>query len=151
MVIDNKKQNIEKETMITFQVFHAEAWQRKAFLLILLCVILASVLLPVHLNVPLMPCLFQSIFHIPCPGCGMTRAFILLGHFRIQEAFMMNCNSIFIYGLIVFITMNELIGWLTGWQVRFRPSRKLVIFIFIISLGITVLGWYHNLAVQKLI
>ena len=34
-----------------------------------------------------LPCVFQALFRIPCPGCGMTRAYISLLRFDIQQAF----------------------------------------------------------------
>ncbi len=36
------------------------------------------------------PCLFQAFLHIPCPGCGMTRAYISLLHLDFRQAFMWN-------------------------------------------------------------
>lgn len=33
------------------------------------------------------PCLFQYFFHIPCPGCGMTRAVLAALHFDLASAF----------------------------------------------------------------
>ncbi|MDU1911668.1 DUF2752 domain-containing protein [Fusobacterium sp.] len=32
-------------------------------------------------------CLFINIFGLPCPSCGMTRAYISLGHLDIKKAF----------------------------------------------------------------
>ena len=32
-------------------------------------------------------CPSQVIFHVECPGCGLTRSFIFLAHGRWQEAF----------------------------------------------------------------
>lgn len=34
-----------------------------------------------------LPCVFQALFRIPCPGCGMTRAYISLLHFDLEQAF----------------------------------------------------------------
>jgi hypothetical protein len=31
-------------------------------------------------------CVFRSIAGLPCPGCGMTRALLLLGQLRLAEA-----------------------------------------------------------------
>ena len=33
-------------------------------------------------------CFFLTLFHIPCPGCGMTRAWLSLLHFDIKGAFL---------------------------------------------------------------
>lgn len=32
-------------------------------------------------------CIFRMLFHIPCPGCGMTRAYISLLHLDFAAAF----------------------------------------------------------------
>ena len=42
-------------------------------------------------------CLFNSATGLPCPSCGMTRAFISLGHGNIHSAILFNPASIFIY------------------------------------------------------
>ncbi|MBO5047509.1 MAG: DUF2752 domain-containing protein [Clostridia bacterium] len=34
-----------------------------------------------------LPCLFQAIFQIPCPTCGMTRAYLALFRLDIRGAF----------------------------------------------------------------
>ena len=34
-----------------------------------------------------LPCIFQALFQIPCPGCGMTRAYISLIRFDLPAAF----------------------------------------------------------------
>ena len=36
------------------------------------------------------PCLIHMIFHVKCPGCGMTRAVIAALHLRFTEAFQYN-------------------------------------------------------------
>jgi hypothetical protein len=38
-------------------------------------------------------CLFHKITGKPCPGCGMSRAFLLLGQFRIKDALEANLFS----------------------------------------------------------
>lgn len=54
------------------------------------------------------PCIFKSIFHIPCPGCGLTRAFKELLKLNIPKAIYYNILSVpllifFIYWFILFI------------------------------------------------
>lgn len=36
------------------------------------------------------PCVFIGLFNIPCPGCGMTRAFLQFFQFKFVEAFKLN-------------------------------------------------------------
>lgn len=114
-------------------------------LLVLLSVILASVTLSVDPHITLLPCLFKSIFHIPCPGCSMTRAFILLGHFRFQEALTLNINSIFAYGLLLAITINEIAALAIGKKMKAHLSGGFVIFMAAIIFCVMMAGWYCNL------
>lgn len=120
-------------------------------LMVFLFVILASITLPVDPNMTLIPCLFKSVFHILCPGCGMTRAFILLGHFHFQEALKMNINSIFIYIIILTLTMNGIVGVMTGRKIKLQLSGRLTILIFTIGYFLTMAGWSYNLMNKGLI
>ncbi len=49
--------------------------------------IVVLVLIMYILNIP---CLFKTVFKIPCPGCGMTRAYISLLHLDFKKAFEYN-------------------------------------------------------------
>lgn len=121
-------------------------YQKNYFtLIILLSVIMASVILPVDFHVTLFPCLFKNTFHIPCPGCGMTRAFILLGHFHFREALTININSIFAYIMILAITMNEIAAMAIGRKMNMHLSRRGIILIYAITFCVVMTAWYYNL------
>ena len=47
------------------------------------------------------PCPCKTIFHIPCPGCGMTRAFKALFQLELLKSFHYHVLSIPIFLLIV--------------------------------------------------
>ena len=69
-----------------------------AFLILLIFGALAIFLLDIH-------CIFKSIFGIPCPGCGLTRAFRAIFHGNFLEAEKYNILSIpiLIFYLFFFI------------------------------------------------
>ena len=48
------------------------------------------------------PCLFKTVFHIECPGCGITRAYISLLSLDIRQAFAYNAAfwTVPVYGLV---------------------------------------------------
>ena len=56
------------------------------------------------LGLPELPqmCQFRNLFGIPCPGCGMTRAFVSMGHFEFANAWNYNSVGVFFYLFVVF-------------------------------------------------
>lgn len=55
-------------------------------------------------------CMFRAVTGIPCPSCGMTHAFVAMGHGRVAEAFAHNLFGPVLYGAVV------LVGLLAGTQ-----------------------------------
>ena len=49
----------------------------------------------VHLS---LPCVFRAVTGVPCPGCGMTRAFLLLSQLRVEDALAANPAAPFLAG-----------------------------------------------------
>lgn len=60
---------------------------RRLLLLAPAAVLVAAALLPPGWQTPVPLCLVKGITGLDCPGCGMTRAFLLIGHGRLGEAF----------------------------------------------------------------
>jgi hypothetical protein len=61
-----------------------------------------QVLLPV-LGTPLPDlCMFKRMTGLGCPGCGMTRSFISLGHGDLAMAFSYNPAGLWFYAIILF-------------------------------------------------
>ncbi len=48
-------------------------------------------------------CVWQRIFGIPCPGCGMTRAYVSLLHGDIKKAFEYNFMFPFVPVLCIYV------------------------------------------------
>lgn len=62
--------------------------KRDWLLLAVLAVLMVVYLLVYHFFFPNRPsCIPKQIFGMPCPGCGITRAYVHLFQFRIVEAF----------------------------------------------------------------
>ena len=68
-------------------------------------------------------CPFKHLFHISCPGCGLTRAFRALIYFDFYTAFKYNILSIplFFIGIVICIYMIIDI---------FKNSNKTIMYIF---------------------
>jgi len=49
------------------------------------------------------PCLFKKTFHIPCPGCGLTRAFKAIFHLQFIRAMEYHIFSLLFILLILLI------------------------------------------------
>lgn len=82
------------------------------FLLIAMLVVAASCVLSIHghdlVMVPVidMPlpgtCTFRELTGVPCPGCGLTRSFISMGHGRLREAWSYNPAGYVFFALVLF-------------------------------------------------
>jgi hypothetical protein len=46
-------------------------------------------------------CSFHFITGIPCPGCGMTRAFLTIGQLKMKEAIALNPFSIPLFSVMI--------------------------------------------------
>ena len=92
-------------------------------------------------------CPFRALTGMPCPGCGMTRAFCALGHGELIKAVRFNPLSPFLY-------LAAIVGWLAAsisllnWQrgqaffARLRPNA------LVVKLALVVAGvwWVARLA-----
>ena len=54
------------------------------------------------------PCIVHTIFHVNCPGCGMTRAAVSIAHFKFAEAYAFNHLSVTVIpALLILLGVNE--------------------------------------------
>lgn len=77
-------------------------------------------------------CLMRIISGLPCPGCGATRAGVLLLSFRWQEAFEMNPTIFLWVPYIVYLLWNRYFG----------KERKKLSNILLVAVCIVVILWY---------
>jgi hypothetical protein len=73
---------------------------RRLLLLAPAAVLAATLLLPAGWESPLPLCAVKALTGLDCPGCGMTRAFLLIGHGRIAEANGMHPGSVPAYLIV---------------------------------------------------
>ena len=103
-----------------------------------------SVLVYIHV-----PCLFKTLFNIPCPGCGMTRAFLEIFKFNFSKAFYYNILSIplfifliYSFALIVYDVIHKKNIFFTKTNKLFNKYWILIVILLIIS---EIVNIYHNI------
>jgi hypothetical protein len=91
-------------------------------------------------------CPIKFIFHIPCPGCGMSRAFIAIIELRLVDAFNLNILSIplfiglaivgtlFIVDIILSTNYSDRILY-----IKLKPIHYGILF------ALTLLSWTMNI------
>lgn len=77
-------------------------------------------------------CPIQMVFHINCPGCGMTRAILSALHLEFREAFRYHN----LFPLVILIVVYQM------FRDKFYIGKEKEEFIIIISLLTFILRWY---------
>lgn len=80
-------------------------------------------------------CPFYNIFKIPCPGCGLTRAFIYLFKFNIKQSLSYNILCIPIIIIVLITLINEDI---------IKKNKTIFIIISVLLLIITTIININN-------
>lgn len=91
------------------------------------------------------PCVFQMVSGLPCPLCGMTRAFANLPRFQVSQAVAFSPAGSAIY---LFLLCYMVLGWLyilTGWRELGPWLRR---DYFGVLVFITIMGWPIKLWLQ---
>lgn len=66
-------------------------------------------------------CIVRILFNLPCPGCGMTRAWVHLAHGDVVGAFWLNPFGILLMGAAAFAA-----GYVLLALVRGRPPERML-------------------------
>ncbi|MBK1467851.1 DUF2752 domain-containing protein [Parvimonas parva] len=114
----------------------------KIFVFVLLVILIIN-----FLNIRV--CVFYNIFGIPCPACGMTRAFNRIFMLKIKESFDYNLLGVplFIiinsYLIINFYSILKNTDEINIYFEKFFQKYKTA--LIIISAVIVILNWIRNL------
>lgn len=94
---------------------------------------------------PFPRCLFRWITGWPCPSCGLTRAFIALGHGRLAEAFFDNIMSPVLFAALAAILIMALYETLTGRYFLRALWNRMKSRILIAVLTMALISWAWNI------
>ena len=114
---------------------------------ILLAYALGGLILILVINTPFsIPCLWKLVTGIPCPGCGLTRAFIYLTQFRFLEAVRMN---ILFLPLVIGMAAYLICALADLFYDKYAVDKFNVIMNnrWVITISIILMGfsWYYNI------
>ena len=90
-------------------------------------------------------CLLYNLFHIPCPGCGGTRALELLIQGKVHKSVEYNIIPIIMIILGVFLSVWSLIDYKTKRKTLKTFLEKNKMFLIIISIIFTIVIWIINI------
>lgn len=90
-------------------------------------------------------CLFRNVTSLPCPSCGMTRAFISLGHGHIYNAIVLNPSSIFVYVATLTGFILAVLQILSGKRYILLFWNKIKSILFPVTLAVMALTWIYKI------
>jgi hypothetical protein len=108
-------------------------------------ILLASATIPPFHREVFTICLLQDIFGIPCPGCGLTRAFLFLGHGDFRSALELNVNSLLVFSLVVLLWLQTAYTAFTHNEVNMQLRKHEKLFLMALAVAATASGWIYNL------
>ena len=118
-------------------------WRRSAWIpfTIVLIALAASIFTEAPARLPFAVCLFRNVTNLPCPACGITRAFNHMGHGRIVEAWHVNALSPFLFvGLCAYVVLFIVDKVRPGirWP---RISRRVAMGLFALLIAVVLVRW----------
>lgn len=90
------------------------------------------------------PCLFKKIFHIPCPACGMTRAFKLIFNLKLLDSFSYNILALPLFISLSVISIINIIDIILNKQ-YLNKTINLIIKHYYILITLLMISWIINI------
>ena len=114
----------------------------KIFVFVLLVILIIN-----FLNIRV--CVFYNIFGIPCPACGMTRAFNIIFMLKVKESFDYNLLGVPLFIIInsyLIINFYSIIKNTDQINIYFEDFfQKYRTALIIVSAVVVILNWIRNL------
>ena len=90
------------------------------------------------------PCLFKTIFKLPCPACGTTRAIKEILHFNIIKSFSYNILTFALIITLLILLLFNIIDIIFNKQYLTKIIKKLINHYYIIII-LLILSWIINI------
>lgn len=90
------------------------------------------------------PCIFKKIFNIPCPACGMTRAFNAISMFNFKQAFSYNILSIPLFIVLIGIFTITIIDIIYN-KKHLNKLLNITIKYYYIIIILLIFSWIINI------
>jgi len=84
-------------------------------------------------------CPVLSVFHIPCPTCGLTRAFILFSHFEFIQAYRYNVGVFVLYPYVLLQIPFQIIDIISVNKNKQNRKLKKINLYLLIGIGIILI------------
>ena len=107
--------------------------KRKDYIIFIIVVTVMAIL--VLMECIAIPCIFNKVTGLYCPGCGITRAIRALLKGNIAESFH---NNVLLYTIIPVLFLNEFIYRLTNRKYK-KMYNLILIFLLICTLAFGIL------------
>lgn len=91
-------------------------------------------------------CVFYRLTGLPCPGCGLTRAFVCLEHGHWAESLHWHPLGGLVFGIFVLLWLRAGLTWLHGapiWSIAPRWATRWgwMAVTLLLGFGIARIGW----------
>ena len=93
---------------------------------------LAYYLLLVHFNIGI-PCLFNVITNLKCPGCGITHLILNLSNFKFKQAFLCNQFIFITSPFIIYFIIKNYLCWLLNITFKLNKVENILIILLLIG------------------
>jgi hypothetical protein len=93
---------------------------------------LAYYLLLVHFNIGI-PCLFNVITNLKCPGCGITHLILNLSKFKFRQAFLCNQFIFITSPFIIYFIIKNYLCWLLNITFKLNKVENILIILLLID------------------
>ena len=114
----------------------------KKILILVLCLGLGILMCFDFISIP---CLFKTVCKIPCPGCGMTRAFKSIINFDFISAFKYNILSIPLFIFLIIISWAIVYDIIKNTKILENKVIKILDKYWVVAIVLVILSFITNI------